>query len=158
LVQAARDIGPQTLAIVLLGGDAGLRCGEMVALEWSDVNVKRRQLTIRSSDWNGQITSTKGGRVRYVPMTYRLAETLRQLRHLRSRRVLCRDDRSPLTRQVIQKRVRRAAHCGEVENVGVHVLRHTFCSHLAMRGALARVIQELAGHQNLSTTERYMHL
>ena len=41
---------------------------------------------------------------------------------------------------------------------GVHVLRHTFCSHLAMQGAQARAIQELAGHQNLRTTERYLHL
>lgn len=41
---------------------------------------------------------------------------------------------------------------------GLHVLRHTFCSHLAMRGAPARAIQELAGHANLSTTQRYMHL
>lgn len=41
---------------------------------------------------------------------------------------------------------------------GVHILRHTFCSHLAMRGAPARAIQELAGHQDLSMTQRYMHL
>jgi site-specific recombinase XerD len=41
---------------------------------------------------------------------------------------------------------------------GVDTLRHTFCSHLAMRGAPARAIQELAGHQNLDTTQRYMHL
>jgi integrase len=41
---------------------------------------------------------------------------------------------------------------------GVHRLRHTFCSHLAMRGAPARAIQELAGHQDLTTTQRYMHL
>ena len=38
------------------------------------------------------------------------------------------------------------------------MLRHTFCSHLAMRGAPARAIQELAGHRELSTTQRYMHL
>ena len=38
------------------------------------------------------------------------------------------------------------------------LLRHTFCSHLAMRGAPARAIQELAGHQDLTTTQRYMHL
>jgi hypothetical protein len=37
-------------------------------------------------------------------------------------------------------------------------LRHTFCSHLAMRGAPARAIQELAGHQDLTTTQRHMHL
>ena len=36
--------------------------------------------------------------------------------------------------------------------------KHTFCSHLAMRGAPARAIQELAGYQDLDTTQRYMHL
>jgi len=45
-----------------------------------------------------------------------------------------------------------------LQAVGVHVLRHTFCSHLAMSGAPARAIQELAGHRDLSTTQRYMHL
>jgi site-specific recombinase XerD len=40
----------------------------------------------------------------------------------------------------------------------VHILRHTFCSHLAMRGAPARAIQELAGHQDLKNAQRYMHL
>ena len=39
----------------------------------------------------------------------------------------------------------------------LHILRHTFCSRLAMRGATAKAIQELAGHVSLSTTW-YMHL
>ena len=41
---------------------------------------------------------------------------------------------------------------------GVHILRHTFCSHLAMKGAPARAIQELGGDADLSTTQRYMPL
>lgn len=41
---------------------------------------------------------------------------------------------------------------------GPHRLRHTFCSHLAMRGAAPRAIQELAGHAHFTTTQRYMHL
>jgi integrase len=40
----------------------------------------------------------------------------------------------------------------------IHQVRHTFCSHLAMRGAPAKAIQELAGHADLTTTMRYMHL
>ena len=47
---------------------------------------------------------------------------------------------------------------GEGVPHGVHILRHTYCSHLAMRGGSARSIQEPAGHQNLATTQRYMHL
>jgi integrase len=47
---------------------------------------------------------------------------------------------------------------GPVREAGDSHLRHSFCSHLAMRGAPARAIQELAGHQDLGTTQRYMHL
>ena len=55
------------------------------------------------------------------------------------------------------KAVRGAQRVAGIEQ-GVHILRHTFCSHLAMKGAPARAIQELAGHADLSTTQRYMHL
>ena len=143
--------------IVLLGGEAGLRCGEIMALEWRDVDLNKRQLTVERSDWKGHVTSTKGGQVRYVPMTVRLAQALQKHRHLRGRRVLCQDDGAPMTQKIVQDHVRRAAQLANVQP-GVHILRHTFCSHLAMRGAPARAIQSLAGHQDLSTTQRYMHV
>jgi site-specific recombinase XerD len=42
--------------------------------------------------------------------------------------------------------------------MGWHVLWHSFCSHLAMKGAPPKAIQELAGHTTLAMTMRYMHL
>ena len=69
----------------LLGGEAGLRCGEMMALEWTDVNFTKQQLCIQRSDWHGHVTAPKGGRLRNVPMTTRLASALRERRHLRGR-------------------------------------------------------------------------
>jgi site-specific recombinase XerD len=72
--------------------------------------------------------------------------------------VLCQDDGQPLTQQMVQYRVLRASRRAKLSQDGVHILRHTFCSHLAMRGAPARAIQELAGHHDLATTKRYMHL
>src|SRR5687767_13678422 len=165
LVEAARVLDPRTHLIILLGGEAGLRCGEMIALEWTDVDLAKRLLTIRQSDWNGQVTTPKGGRIRHVPMTKRLTAALSEHRHLRSTRVICQDDAEPLTRQIVQTRAKRAAQRASVSRGstksgggGVHILRHTFCSHLAMRGAPARAIQELAGHADLSMTQRYMHL
>jgi integrase len=53
---------------------------------------------------------------------------------------------------------RALGKAGGLRKDGVHILRHTFCSHLAMNGAGARAIQELAGHQDLSTTQRYMQV
>jgi integrase len=157
LVDGAKGIGGQALVVVLLGGEAGLRCGEMIALEWKDVDLGRRQLCVRRSDWNGQITAPKGNRIRYVPLTTRLEAALREHRHLRSPRVLCRADGSPVSRQVVQYCVKLAARQADVPD-GVHVLRHTFCSHLAMQGAPLRAIQELAGHREITMTQRYMHV
>jgi site-specific recombinase XerD len=54
--------------------------------------------------------------------------------------------------------LRRVARRSNLRYSGAHVLRHTFCSHLAMRAAPMFAIQELAGHRDLSTTQRYMHL
>ena len=71
--------------------------------------------------------------------------------------MLCDATGQPLTQKIIQVMMRKAARRANVK-AGVHILRHTFCSHLAMRGAPARAIQELAAHQDLQTTQRYMHL
>jgi integrase len=89
LVEAAHADSPTAYLVALLGGEAGLRCGEMMALEWSDVNLAKQQLTVARSEWKGHVTATKGGRVRYLPMTVRLANALRDTRHLKSIRVLC---------------------------------------------------------------------
>jgi integrase len=132
--------------------------GEMLALEWKDVDWQKLQLNVRRSDWRGHVTDPKGGRARRVPLTRRLAAALHEYRHLRSDRVLCAVDGSPLTKRVVQRVVERAACRANLTKRGVHVLRHTFCSHLAMRGASPKAIQELAGHRNLEETQRYMHL
>jgi len=158
LLTIAAERSPTAYLMVLLGGDAGLRLGEIVALEWSDVDLRARRLTVQRSDWCGQVTVPKGGRSRRVSMTQRLTSALKASRHLRSTRVLCLPDGTPSTRDRVIKAIRGAQGEAGVPHAGVHVLRHTFCSHLAMRGAPARAIQELAGHADLSTTQRYMHL
>jgi integrase len=158
LVTAAAAIDPRATLIVLLGAEAGLRAGEMIALEWGDVDLAKRQLCVERSEWRGHVTSPKGGRLRYVPLTVRLAAALRAARHLRGPRVLTLDDGTPLPLKAVQRFVKLAARRAGLKREGVHVLRHTFCSHLAMRGAPARAIQQLAGHANLTTTQGYMHL
>jgi integrase len=130
----------------------------MVAPEWNDIDFVKRQVGVQRSAWKGQIASAKSSRLRYIPLTTRLAAALRDHRHLRGSLVLYQDDGSPLTEGLVQGYVRRAARKAGLYSNGPHMLRHTFCSHLAMRGAPARAIQELAGNQDLTTTRRYMHL
>ena len=72
--------------------------------------------------------------------------------------MLCQDNGTPLTRPFVQARMKRASRRARLPHDGLHILRHSFCSHLAMRGAPARAIQELAGHKALTMTQRYVHL
>lgn len=158
LVEAAGKHDPRAELVVLLGGEAGLRRGEMMALEWTRVDFRRRQLTIDQAEWKGHVGLPKGNKIRMVPMTTRLCEALQSHRHLRGPRVLYRDDGETATAKVIRNWLAGAQRLAGLPDKGPHTLRHTFCSHLAMRGVPARAIQELAGHANLTTTQRYMHL
>ena len=153
LVEAARSLNPETYLVVLLGGEAGLRAGEMVALEQADIDYRRGFLVVQRNEYRGHVGTPKGGRSRRIHLTQRLLEALQEHRHLRSPRVFA------VTQKVMAGWVGRAERkAGLPVAHGLHKLRHTFCSHLAMRGAPARSIQELAGHADLSTTLRYMHL
>ena len=91
-------------------------------------------------------------------MTKRLAEALRQHRHKQGLRVLYEEQGATLTRHSLRRWLTATSREANVRYRSPHCLRHTFCSHLAMRGAPARAIQELAGHGDLKTTQRYMHL
>ena len=95
-----------------------------------------------------------------VTLTERLKSALTKNRHLRGDRVLWRDDgREKVTQVLLAKWMSRAQRrAGLKATGGIHILRHTFCSRLAMAGASTKAIQELAGHEQISTTQRYMHL
>lgn len=128
-------------------------------MEWSDLDFKRRQIHIRRSEWKGEVTVPKGARSRIVPMTERVATALQAVRHLKGPRVFYRDDGRTITAKVIRLWMEQAQAAAGLEVTGgVHILWHTFCSHLAMLGAAATAIQELAGHTDLKATMRYMHL
>jgi site-specific recombinase XerD len=88
------------------------------------------------------------------------ALALSRHRHLRGERVFYDDEGQPVTEKILRGWLAAAQRRAQLAQAtgALHILRHTFCSHLAMRGAPAKAIQELAGHEDLATTLRYMHL
>jgi integrase len=159
LTDAARCLDPRIAVMVRLGGDAGLRRGEILALRWSDVDLKRQKLHVQRSKWFGRETAPKGGRDRWVSMTERLRAALLELPRDSGEVVLCREGGEPATAGVLHNWMRAAQRSAELPVTGnMHLLRHTFCSHLAMQNVPPKVIQSLAGHATLEMTMRYMHL
>src|SRR5690349_10846764 len=66
--------------------------------------------------------------------------------------VFCRADGRPFTQSAIEAALRFACKRAGLRRISSHVLRHTFCSHLAMRGGAPKAIQELVGHSTLTMT------
>jgi integrase len=158
LLQAAASDSLWSTAI-LCAGEAGLRMGEIIALEWADLDFPAGHLTVERSDWLGLVGTTKGGRARTVPMTERLKGALEELRHhRRGPRVFTTKDGKPITRNHMKTPLWQACRQAGLREIGWHALRHTFCSHLALQGAVPKAIQELAGHTAMAVTMRYMHL
>lgn len=158
LIDGAHKAGKDNLAVVLLAGSCGLRLGEIRALRWCDVDLTRRQITISRNLWHDEEGAPKGGRGRVVPMTPEVHAVLSD----RKAKVPPIDASMRVVKASIQtvrtlfSQAQRRAGLPVVG--GVHMLRHTFCSHLAIAGVPAKAIQELAGHADLATTMRYLHL
>jgi integrase len=145
-------------AAVLLAAEAGLRMGEVRALRWCDIDFRHNKLTIRKALWRSELGSPKGGRERIIPMTKRLASALNHIQHLKGDFVFCQETGLHWSESVFEAVLEGIVKRARLRPIGFKVLRHTFCSHLAMKGASCKAIQELAGHQSLKTTQRYMHL
>ena len=99
---------------------------EIIALEQTDVDLKRSLLHVRRSEWEGNVTLPKGGRERQVIMTDRLKVAFAKNRHLRGDRVLWRDDNANLkvTAVLLAKWMSRAQRrAGLKVTGGIHILR-----------------------------------
>ena len=121
LLNAAKEYDEDTSLVVLLAGDAGLRAGEMVALEQTDIDYRRGFVVVRRNAYRGHVGTPKGGRSRRVHLTQRLLAALKKHQHDRGPRVF------GVTQKVMAGWVARAERkAGLPVAHGLHKLRHTF--------------------------------
>lgn len=133
--------------IVLLMYFTGLRISEVANLVWGDIDLSARTLTVREG---------KGGKDRTVPIHRTLQEALLEVRTggRETTPVLSHGDGKPYTIKSLSHYFDRWLTARGVD-FNSHRLRHTFATNLRRSGADLRVIQELLGHADLSTTAIY---
>jgi len=141
-------------ALVACAVYAGLRREELFHLRWEDIDWKAGELNVVSR----QEHHTKNYESRRIPMNEALMEALRRHpRRLDSPHVFCNREGQPYDN--IRKALNSAAQRAGIEGkVGLHPLRHAFCSHALMQGIDARTVQRWMGHRGLETTLRYAHV
>ena len=155
LVAACRG---QLRVMVITNLNTGMRSGELRALRWEDVDLKAGRVVVRRNVWRGQVGTPKSGKSREIPLNETMLQALQQHRHLRGPWVFCRADGDMLGEEQESKPLRAACRRSGLREVGWHVLRHSFASHLVMRGVPIKTVQELLGHASIEMTRRYAHL
>lgn len=149
---------PSWRAMVLVGLHTGLRRGELIALQWDAVDLVAGRLVVKRNVWRGHFGSPKGGRSREVPLNAVALDALKVHRHLRGPFVFCDDQGAFLKNDTCRNAILRASKRAGLRPIGWHTLRHSFASHLVMRGVPLKAVQELLGHASIEMTMRYAHL
>lgn len=160
---------------VLLAIRSGLRTGEMRALRWEQVRfdqgfvVVDRNITDASYEEaieagivdDPGVHLPKWNKIRQVPLPWNVLDALKNAKARASSRLVFPGglEGGFRSRSSIEKMVTRAAERGEFgKHVHPHMLRHTYASHLVLKGVNLKVVQELLGHASLEMTMRYAHL
>jgi len=136
----------------------GMRVSELVGVNLDDVNFSERLVRVRG----------KGKKERIIPFGRKAEESLALYVRVRPRinKGQIEEDAlflnfrgERLTSRSVERIVDKYLHLTALRReISPHSLRHSFASHLLSRGADLRAIQELLGHESLSTTQKYTHL
>lgn len=118
----------------------------------------RGRLLVRRAVARGVIGTPKSGKSREIPLNDKVLVAFKRHRHLRGELVFCDEGGRMLPKGVCKWPLWSACKKAGLRRIGWHVLRHTFASHLVMRGAPLKAVQELLGHSTIEMTMRYAHL
>ena len=152
LLTASQEVNSTLHVIIVLALATGARRGEIMSLEWKDIDFKAGRATLHQ---------TKNDEKRAMPIVGYAMELLKEhretSRQLKDKLVFPdpRDRTRPWNFEATWRKVKREA---EIEDFRFHDLRHSAASYLAMGGASMAEIAEVLGHKTLAMVKRYSHL
>lgn len=158
-INTQSDLGIRNKAMLELMYASGLRCSEVVGLTIDCIDFSRNLLLIHG----------KGNKDRYVPFhDYARKWLFKYLQEIRpnlvakttgNRYVFVNNRGNMMTNRGVEDIVNRITkEYDATKKIHPHTFRHSFATHLLNAGADLRTVQELLGHENLSTTQIYTHI
>lgn len=145
--------------MVLTALRTGMRQGEIRGLQWSSIDWLNRSVAVRHSQDNYRklLVPPKSNRTRHVPLDTDVYTILYRRKGGMGYVFLGRDGQ-PFSNYGLHYAIRKLCVRAGLRKIGWHTMRHTFASHLAMRGVPLPIIKELMGHSSITTTMRYAHV
>ncbi len=173
LLEAARNFCPRYYPIFLCAVRTGMRQGELLALQWGDIDFRGRFIEVRRAMSQRRLTTPKSGKVRQVDMSRELTQVLADLRGRReveealegraldprawvfTNGVGSQIDRDNLVKRVFYPCLQKAG----LRRIRFHDLRHTYASLLIQNGESLVYVKEQMGHHSIQVTvDTYGHL
>jgi integrase len=168
LAACARSDWPALHTLVLLAISTGARRGELINLQWDDVDLRVREACVdpntgekRAALGHAIVRETKNGETRVLPLVGKALEALRSLKphgSAKSPWVFAQPSGFPGPYQNFDGVWYAAIEAACIEDFRFHDLRHTTASYLAAQGASLLEIADTLGHRTLSMVKRYAHL
>ena len=141
--------------IIMFAIETGCRRGEILSLEWKDVDLFKKTVTVLG----GKTEERRG-----IPLTQKAFELLKtkergrlNVRPLKGDFVFTHQARGKVNFHSLRTAFEAAVGKAKIEGFRFHDLRHTFASRLAQSGTDPYTIQRLMGHKSFVTTQRYAH-
>jgi len=150
-----KNCPPHLKRIVIFALHSGCRKGEITSLKWSEVNLESETHHVTITCAN-----SKNGRSRKIPLNRTLFQLLSTLKKTKRTPFVFtnRMDRPYQSPSGLDKSWRTTLSRAKLENFVFHDLRHSFCSRLVNSNVPLMWVKELAGHADISTTQRYANV
>ncbi len=158
-IDLSKPQGERNRAILETLYGCGLRVSELINLKISDLFFEEGFIKVTGKGDKQRFVPIGGITVRYIDL-YRNEIRKHQDIHPTANDTLFLNRRGkPLTRAMIFTIVKQLAEKAAIrKNVSPHTFRHSFATHLLERGADLRAIQQMLGHESITTTEVYTHI
>jgi integrase len=145
--------------IVLMALRTGMRQGELKGLQWSAIDWESRVVIVKNSycDREKAIGPPKNNRIRSIPIDTDLYKILFRRRRSTGY-VFVNVKGQPFNHSSLSYHLDRVCQKAGLRRITWHVFRHTFASHLAMKGVPLNTVQALLGHSTIVMTMRYAHV
>ncbi len=161
---------PRWYPLFLTALRTGMREGELLALEWGQIDFAGGYIQVDRSLSCGKVVPTKSGRIRRIPLSPVLAETLAALKEVRTAEatylgqllspiVFCTRNGRHLDPGTVLDALYRCLERAGLRRVRFHDLRHTFATRLIANGTSLAYVRDLLGHSSIQiTVDVYAHL
>jgi integrase/recombinase XerC len=138
---------------------SGIRVSELVELTMADMDLQEGILRVRGKGRKDRLTPIGSQAIKAMQRYFEMRQQDTRIQPTHSQRAFLNKHGEPLsTRSVRRKLDKYLLAAGLDPGISPHTLRHSFATHLLNNGADLRSVQELLGHQSLSTTQIYTHL